>query len=93
MMGLGTMIFLVVLVAAISGVMSERYKALGKSGGAKLDDAERRALEDDRNAARRELDELRERVKVLERITTDSHTADARERRRIADEIESLRDS
>ena len=40
----------------------------------------------------RELEDLRERVKVLERITTDAHTADALQSRSIAAEIESLRD-
>jgi cell division protein FtsB len=43
-------------------------------------------------AARRELAELRERVKVLERIATDSNSGDAREQARIAAEIEALRD-
>lgn len=42
-------------------------------------------------AARRELDDLRERVKVLERIATDGNTSDGRERARIAAEIEALR--
>jgi len=42
-------------------------------------------------AARRELAELKERVKVLERIATDGNTSDARERARIAAEIEALR--
>ena len=42
-------------------------------------------------AARRELQDLRERVKVLERIATDSNSSDARERARIAAEIEALR--
>ena len=42
-------------------------------------------------AARRELDDLRERVKVLERIATDGNSNDARERARIAAEIEALR--
>lgn len=46
---------------------------------------ETRATIDDPEA-RRELEELRERVKVLERITVDG-----REARAIADEIESLR--
>ncbi len=40
----------------------------------------------------RELAELRERVKVLERIATDGNSVDARETQRIAREIESLRD-
>lgn len=42
-------------------------------------------------AARRELEELRERIKVLERIATDGNSSDARERARIAAEIEALR--
>jgi hypothetical protein len=41
---------------------------------------------------RRELDDLRERVKVLERIATDANTSSALETRRIAEEIEALRD-
>ena len=40
---------------------------------------------------RREIDQLRERLHVLERIATDSNTMDARERARIAAEIEALR--
>ena len=42
--------------------------------------------------ARRELEELRERIKVLERIATDGNSLDARETRRISQEIEALRD-
>ena len=42
-------------------------------------------------AARRELADLKERVKVLERIATDSNSGDAREQARIAAEIEALR--
>lgn len=42
-------------------------------------------------AAKRELAELKERVKVLERIATDANTGDAREQARIAAEIEALR--
>jgi uncharacterized protein YlxW (UPF0749 family) len=42
-------------------------------------------------AAQRELADLRERVKVLERIATDANSADAREQARIAAEIEALR--
>jgi ATP-dependent protease ClpP protease subunit len=41
---------------------------------------------------RREVEDLRERVKVLERITTDTNTTAALETRRVADEIEALRD-
>ena len=42
-------------------------------------------------ATRRELADLRERVKVLERIATDANSGDAREQARIAAEIEALR--
>lgn len=41
--------------------------------------------------ARRELEDLRERIKVLERIATDNHTGEARETARISAEIEALR--
>lgn len=41
--------------------------------------------------ARRELEDLRERIKVLERIATDNNTGEARETARIAAEIEALR--
>lgn len=46
----------------------------------------------DDTTAQRELEELRERIRVLERIATDNNTPDARETRRIAAEIEALRD-
>ncbi len=41
---------------------------------------------------RRELEALRERVKVLERIATDGHTTDRRKTQDLAQEIEALRD-
>lgn len=40
----------------------------------------------------REVETLRERIKVLERIATDANTVDARETRAIAAQIEALRD-
>ncbi len=40
---------------------------------------------------RREIEQLRERLQVLERIATDTNSEDARERARIAAEIEALR--
>lgn len=40
---------------------------------------------------RSEMKQLRERLQVLERIATDNNTLDARERARIAAEIEALR--
>jgi len=41
--------------------------------------------------ARRELEDLRERIKVLERIATDGNSSEAREQARITAEIEALR--
>ena len=52
------------------------------------DDAAMRA---ELEAAQHEVADLRERIKVLERIVTDGNTGDARERARIAAEIEALR--
>ncbi len=45
----------------------------------------------DLEVARRELHDLRERIKVLERIATDANTGEARELARITAEIEALR--
>lgn len=49
------------------------------------------APRDDR-IAQREITELRERIKVLERSATESNTPDARQTRQIAADIEALRD-
>lgn len=40
----------------------------------------------------KEIEDLRERIKVLERIATDGNSLDAQETKRIAAEIEALRD-
>ena len=42
--------------------------------------------------AQREIEQLRERIHVLERIATDNNSLDARERARISAEIEALRE-
>lgn len=44
-------------------------------------------------AAQREVADLKERVKVLERIVTDANSGEARQQARIAAEIEALRAS
>ena len=56
------------------------------------DDNPVRLPQQDDPAARREIEDLRERIKVLERIATDGNTLDASETRRISREIEALRD-
>lgn len=48
---------------------------------------------DEFEADRREIEQLRERIQVLERIATDANSADARERERIAAEIDALREN
>lgn len=55
------------------------------------DDNPVRIPQEDR-ASLREIEDLRERIKVLERIATDNNTVSATETRRIAQEIEALRD-
>lgn len=91
-MTLWTMIFLIVLVGCVSNILVERQKTLRKQAGEGLSDAERRALEDESRRVRAELAELRERVRVLERIATDHNSLDAQASRRIASEIEELRE-
>ncbi|MDJ0978632.1 MAG: hypothetical protein QNI87_08850 [Erythrobacter sp.] len=47
----------------------------------------------DTSAAEAEIAELKKRIAVLERIATDNNSNDARERARIASEIEALREA
>lgn len=75
------------IARAKAGIVEDEdgnQKAVGRGDGRTAAELE---------AARRELAELKERVKVLERIATDAHSGDAREQARIAAEIEALRDS
>ena len=91
-MSLWTMIFLIVLVGCVTNVLTERYRAMdrvAKRKAAAIDDA----TGGERLAQSQELQELRERIKVLERIATDGNTLAARETREIAAEIEALRGS
>lgn len=46
----------------------------------------------DETMTKREIEDLRERIKVLERIATDGNSLDASETRRISAEIDALRD-
>ena len=79
-------IVLIVLIVSITQVIKARHNA--QAGYATDDDGNpvgnpQRELE-----LQREVEELRERVKVLERIATDG-----RETRLLADEIDKLRDN
>lgn len=55
------------------------------ASAAPIDDGEKRAL-------RHEVEDLRERVRVLERIATDANSTKTLDSRRVAEEIEALRD-
>ncbi|MBT8388581.1 MAG: hypothetical protein HKP43_04880 [Altererythrobacter sp.] len=80
-MSWATAVVLIVLISAIAGVMRSRNRNNSRPNGQNEANAKARDEE-----AQREIKDLRERVKVLERITVDG-----REARAIADEIESLR--
>lgn len=81
---------IVVIVAIVSfasiriAAMNRRH-GIGPQPAPPVDDGEKALL-------RHEVQELRERIKVLERITTDANTTTALETRRVSDEIEALRD-
>lgn len=85
-MNWATAIVLIVLIAAIAGVMRNRQRGSRRQemSGEALHSAREEALQ-------QEVEELRERIKVLERIATDGNTQGAAETRRIAEEIEALR--
>jgi hypothetical protein len=72
-------------VKASNGITTDQYGNETIAGRAE----ERTSAE--LEAARREVGELRERVKVLERIATDANSGDARDAARVAAEIEALR--
>ena len=77
---------IVIIVAIIAGteLMKARHRA---RAGITVDHmGGERITQQQNDELRREVEELRERVKVLERIATDDRGA-----RAIADEIESLR--
>lgn len=90
-MSLWTMIFLIVLVGCVTNVLTERYRAMARMEKRK-GPAIRDGAAGEHGAQTQELQDLRERIKVLERIATDGNTLDARETQRISREIEELRD-
>lgn len=92
-MNMWVALVIIVMVTMGAAVIMKRYETLGRAERAKgrSDDDDRR-LAEQRDAEQRELAELRERIKVLERIATDNNTSTAVETRRVADEIEALRD-
>ena len=91
-MSFWTAIVVIVAITMVASVIMKRYEALGRGESGRSRDQDADKLAHQREADRRELEELRERVKVLERIATDANASHALESRRVADEIEALRD-
>jgi hypothetical protein len=87
-MSFWTAVVVIVAISAIAGVLRDRYKAIGRAEKTRQAEPEERISA----AEKREVEELRERIKVLERIATDGNSLDASETKRIAAEIEALRD-
>ena len=81
---------IVAAVAIIVWGVVEYFKA--KNGIVSDENGDETFIKRDDPETRREIEELRERIKVLERIATDGNSLDARETKRIASEIEALRD-
>ena len=86
-MNLWTAIVAIVAIACFAEVLKAKFRAHhGEPGrpAEPLPPAKDPAME-------REVQELRERIRVLERIATESNTTAALESRRVSDEIEALR--
>ncbi|MDZ4308241.1 hypothetical protein [Allopontixanthobacter sp.] len=88
-MSWATAIVLIVLISAIAGVMRSRSR-IDRRGGHETPD-QVTSPEREREL-QREVTELRERIKVLERIATDTNSSEARETKAIAEQIERLRE-
>ncbi|MXP42505.1 hypothetical protein GRI75_12730 [Altererythrobacter soli] len=84
-MSFWTAIVVIVAILAVAEVLKAKHRA---RHGSVADGSEHQPLAQREDPAlKREVEELRERVKVLERIATDG-----RDTRLLSDEIEKLRD-
>lgn len=83
---------IVQLAKARAGITTDRHGNETYFGNDASPEVQARA-EVEAEETRREIEQLRERLQVLERIATDSNSNDARERARIAAEIEALRET
>ena len=85
-MSIGTAIVVIVAILAFAEVIKTKHRT---RHGITTDNAgNERAIERENTELKHEVEELRERVKVLERIATDG-----RDTRLLSDEIEKLRDN
>ncbi len=89
-MSFWTAIVIIVGIMAIAEIVKSRHRShRGTSQGALGHEQEGHRPDPE---AQREIEDLRERIKVLERIATEGNSLDARDTRRISAEIEALRD-
>lgn len=91
-MSMWTAIVIIVAVVVMSRLAREGHLPLRHSRLSGWMGADREPHQRPDPEMKRELQELRERIKVLERIATEGNSLDARETRRISEEIEALRD-
>ena len=89
-MSFWTAVVVIVAIISIAEIVKSKHRA--HRGPDIAAPTQHPSLSEEHGGARREIDELRERIKVLERIATDGNTLDASETRRISQEIEALRD-
>jgi phage shock protein B len=81
---MGGLVIIVIVAIVVWGVLHFNKQRMTQR---EIDMAQSEALAE----AMQERDELRERVKVLERIVTDNNTPSAVKQKRLAEEIEDLR--
>lgn len=80
----------IVVIFAIWGLVQIIRTRRDERAGRHYDTEADSAVRDDAEL-KREIARLQERLEVLERITTDAHSSEARERRRLSAEIDNLR--
>jgi len=89
-MNWATAVVIIVAIGMIGKVLQARYRA--QAGIIADEKGNEKYIDRGESDAQREVTELRERIKVLERIATDANTTESRKIAEIAEEIESLRD-
>lgn len=89
-MSFWTAVVIIVAIGAVTSVLRARYRAQAGIIADRHGDEIYVGKQDETD--KREVEELRERIKVLERIATDANTTEARKVREISDEIEKLRE-
>ena len=83
-------VVIIVAVIATAKVFAARYRA--QAGIIEDKQGNQQWVGKADPEAQQEIEALRERIKVLERIATDGNSLDAQETKRIAAEIEALRE-